>query len=197
MKDTQQEIMKTAALLFPNNGIKKTSIDLISKKCGISKKTFYLYFTNKEHIIKEIVIIELTKIENFITNLASESNSAPCELLIFFKFLQNNLSVFSSVFINDIITYYPEVYQIILKSRDYKFLPFLIQNIDCGIKEGLYRDSFQPKLFVDLYMLQFDTILENTAKEFSNKREIFSCTNMLFLHGIINTAGTEKISALL
>lgn len=197
MINTQQEIMKTAELLFPNNGIKKTSIDLISKKCGISKKTFYKNFIDKEHILKKIVSIELIKIEKYIAALSAESNNPACELLILFKFLQNNLSVFTSVFINDIMAYYPNVYQLIIKSRNHILLPFLIHNIDRGIKEGLYRDSLQPKLFGDLYMLQFDTILENTAKEFSDKREILSCTNMLFLHGILNAAGTEKICTLL
>ncbi|MGM8363516.1 TetR/AcrR family transcriptional regulator [Flavobacterium sp. ARAG 55.4] len=193
MKNTQQEIMKTALLLFPNNGIKKTSIDLISKKCGISKKTFYQYFIDKEDIVKKITTIELTKVEKYIENLASEYNNPPDELLIFFNFIQNNISVFTSVFINDIIEYYPKVYQIVIKSKKDKFTPFLLLNIVRGIQDGFYWETLKPKLLVDLYMLQIDTIIENTRKEFSDKREILNCTNMLFLHGIIDTSRKEKL----
>lgn len=55
MEKKQQEIIDTSAVLFSVAGIKKTSVDLICSKCGISKKTLYQYFDHKEAIVDEIV----------------------------------------------------------------------------------------------------------------------------------------------
>jgi len=42
--------------LYTENGLHNTSVDQITKKAGVAKGTFYLYFKNKEDFIEQIAL---------------------------------------------------------------------------------------------------------------------------------------------
>ena len=50
----QQQIIETAEVLFLKHGIKRVTIEEICQKAGVSKMTFYKYFTNKIDLVKHI-----------------------------------------------------------------------------------------------------------------------------------------------
>lgn len=191
MKSKQQEIIEIASLLFSEEGIKKTSVDIISQHCGISKKTFYQYFRDKETIVKDVVINALSKIDNYIKTLLEIANDAIAELINFLKFLQANVAVFTPIFISDLLKFYPTVNDDLLKYRTTKFLPFFIQNVDKGILEGCYRKSVNSKLTGELYFKQIDIALEDDSIAVVEKNNILSYINSFFLHGIVNRVGAN------
>lgn len=49
-KQKKDAIMKSAYDLFVANGVNKTSVDDITKRAGIAKGTFYLYFADKYEV---------------------------------------------------------------------------------------------------------------------------------------------------
>lgn len=192
MNNKQQEILETTSLLFSQEGIKKTSVDLISSHCGISKKTFYQYYSDKEAVIKEIVKKSLQKIEKYIITLSNISPNAVSELINFFKFLQSNISVFTPVFINDLLKFYPSVNDFILEFRAKIFFPFFIQNVQRGILENCYRNSVDGRLTGELYFKQIDLTLEDNSLTAKEKFRVLSYINNFFLHGVVNGIG-EKL----
>ncbi len=52
---TRQKILQTALALFAERGYFGTTIDLISKRCRISKGLIYHYFTNKQDILVAVL----------------------------------------------------------------------------------------------------------------------------------------------
>ncbi len=55
MKSKYQDIINSSALLFNVEGYVLPSIDKISEAAGISKMTFYRYFSDKESLIRAIL----------------------------------------------------------------------------------------------------------------------------------------------
>lgn len=51
MTDTQKKILSSAISLFQKNGYSKTTVTSICRDCGITKATFYAYFSNKDDLI--------------------------------------------------------------------------------------------------------------------------------------------------
>ncbi|WP_052137929.1 TetR/AcrR family transcriptional regulator [Heyndrickxia ginsengihumi] len=49
MNDRKQHVMNIARQLFVNNGFQTTSIQEIIEQSGISKGTFYNYFSSKKN----------------------------------------------------------------------------------------------------------------------------------------------------
>jgi AcrR family transcriptional regulator len=52
----EQDLLLAAYDLFLKNGIKKTSIDDITKNAKVAKGTFYLYFNDKYDILNRIIL---------------------------------------------------------------------------------------------------------------------------------------------
>ena len=50
----KRQLMETAEDLFLQHGIKRVSVEEICQKAGVSKMTFYKYFTNKIALVKQI-----------------------------------------------------------------------------------------------------------------------------------------------
>lgn len=195
MKNKQLVLLETASVLFSKEGIKKTSVETISRHCGISKKTFYTYYPDKEAIIKEIVENALSRTEKYVIMLSEISSDAVFDLVSFFEFIQNNISVFTPVFISDLFKFYPAVNDSVREYRSRKFLPFFIENVKRGVKEGCYRKSVDAKLTGELYFSQIDMTLEDDSLEALEKFRVLSYINSFFLHGIVNGIGAKLLFA--
>lgn len=54
-EDTQNSILSKAAELFYKAGIKSVSINDICRELGMSKKTFYVYFSSKDELVQKML----------------------------------------------------------------------------------------------------------------------------------------------
>ena len=54
-EEKRKKILDSAHELFTSIGVSNTSISMICEKAGIAKGTFYLYFTDKEDVLRNLV----------------------------------------------------------------------------------------------------------------------------------------------
>ncbi len=66
--DKKEEVIKTARELFTKYGYKKVSMDEIAKKSGVTKKTIYTYFKDKDSMFLYFVQEELNLMRDSIKN---------------------------------------------------------------------------------------------------------------------------------
>lgn len=55
MENQKQQIIKTAGDMFFRLGIRSVSIDDICRELGMSKKTFYVYFSGKDELVAQLL----------------------------------------------------------------------------------------------------------------------------------------------
>ena len=55
MENQKQQIIKTAGEMFFRIGIRSVSIDDICRELGMSKKTFYVYFSGKDELVAQLL----------------------------------------------------------------------------------------------------------------------------------------------
>ena len=55
-EDKRARIEQTALALFLQNGIENTSINQITKQAQIAKGTFYLYFKDKDELVRSSLV---------------------------------------------------------------------------------------------------------------------------------------------
>lgn len=84
-KEKEESLLKTAYHLFIENGVSKTSISDITKKAGVAKGTFYLYFKDKYDLRNHLVSYHSSRLfENAMAELtASERDLSFSEKIIF------------------------------------------------------------------------------------------------------------------
>ena len=64
-KQKELEILVAVSILFMKYGIKNLTMDNISSHLGISKKTLYLYVSNKKDLVKKVLEFEINKKKYF------------------------------------------------------------------------------------------------------------------------------------
>ena len=76
-QDQKVHIIKTAGELFFRLGIRSVSIDDICRELGMSKKTFYVYFSSKDELIEQLLETNIAHMEQKMqTTLESSDFSA-------------------------------------------------------------------------------------------------------------------------
>lgn len=94
MKNTKEKILNTARNLFNEYGYSKTSMDLIAREAGVTKKTIYSYFKDKETLINYFLSEQMNEIRNIINKIYKEDKPLPERinkmLLAIFEYRENN-----------------------------------------------------------------------------------------------------------
>lgn len=73
--DKKEEVIKTARELFTKYGYKKVSMDEIAKKSGVTKKTIYTYFKDKDSMFLYFIEEELNLMKDSIKTDVSDNIS--------------------------------------------------------------------------------------------------------------------------
>ena len=88
----KEAVIKSARELFCTHGYKKVSMDEIAKKSGVTKKTIYSYFKDKNDLIKYFAYEEIEKMKAIVNKIEKKNLTAIetvhniiCDLLEFKK----------------------------------------------------------------------------------------------------------------
>ncbi|MCM8808806.1 MAG: TetR/AcrR family transcriptional regulator [Candidatus Omnitrophica bacterium] len=91
MENKKNVIMKVAEKLFSKKSYSKTTVEEITKRAGIGKGTFYLYFKDKNDLFFSIIKQEF---ENFMLKVKEEASNIDD----FFERLRKGIEIYLSYF---------------------------------------------------------------------------------------------------
>lgn len=184
--------------LFLQNGAKAVTMDDVAKHMAISKRTLYQDYSNKEALLSAILNYKLESIISAIHLKDVENSNAIEKVLIrdenFEKFSTTN----QSVFIRQLIKYYPVIFDQYILDMSAKISQILLKNIEAGRKEGLYRENFNESLHIRFF-LQIMLSFENSIL-FENEqcdRSYFCAEGVFFyLYSITTEKGRQILDQL-
>ena len=87
-------ILKAARRLFFEKGFKSVTVESIARKAELSKGSIYLYYNSKEEIYTQILLIDIDKFHEKISDLPRNSTSAS-------EALVNLAGIYVDFFLND------------------------------------------------------------------------------------------------
>jgi AcrR family transcriptional regulator len=156
--EVKEKILQEAFRLFCRRGIKSVSMDDIALQLGMSKKTLYRWFENKDELVQAVIKIHLQAIEEGCCQLASCSANAVEELIkirIMHKKLFAELppSIFS-----DLQKYYPAAWQIFNEHKSEFILGKVKDNMQRGIAEGYFREDLEVEVMARLRLAQIELV---------------------------------------
>jgi AcrR family transcriptional regulator len=162
MKD---QIVAKATEMFISFGFKNITMDEIAKEMGISKKTIYKFFENKEVLVNETILaIQKNWYEIFDQVMNQGLNAIQENLEIhnrFTSFFKNS----DTSLIYQLKKYYPQVYENLNILESEEFARFLSLNIKKGIAEGYYREDVNIKMYNMIFNIVTTAITENCKSE--------------------------------
>ena len=190
MKD---RIIKSACNLFWRYGIKSVTMDDIAKDLGISKRTIYQHYSDKEAILA-LVIQEEIKSQKCEMQKLDEQASNPIEQMMYAsRQMRDTLSDMNPTLLYDLKKYYPAAWDLFQTYKHEYIIKSIRDNLIQGIEEGFYRPDIDIEILcilrVEQVVMAFDPTLF-PAKKFDMMRTQMQFL-LHFLRGILSEKGFE------
>lgn len=170
----REKIVIKAKEMFLKLGFKSITMDDIAFEMGISKKTIYKYFSNKELLIEESTQMVHEEVRETIESTVAKYHNAIEENFEIRRMFKEMFKYSETSPVYQLKKHYPEVYQRVVGNQIEICQGCFRDNILKGISEGLYRDTIDVENYVKFYYTLIFSISENTAleKEVSNLEQI-------------------------
>ncbi|MGB1041068.1 MAG: TetR/AcrR family transcriptional regulator [Flavobacteriales bacterium] len=176
-------------------GIRSVTMDDISKNLGISKKSLYKYFKDKDEIVSTLMQMDIDAELEMLDSLVQCSENAIEETYAFSKVLTEKLKAVNPSMIYDLEKYHPQAWKLFVTHKRVDIFDCIKSNLDRGIKEGFYQEQLNPEIVARIYSEKID-MLFNQELFPATKFKIENVYNEMIryhLRGIVNDKGREYL----
>ncbi|MCX7026585.1 MAG: TetR/AcrR family transcriptional regulator [Spirochaetes bacterium] len=192
----QERILTQARNLFFKKGPLRVTMDELALSCGISKKTLYIYFANKEELLHTILIGFRQKlVEQMNVVLGNKAIPLMERLKNVIGIIMNAWTDLGFAFLDDLKRLYPAFWKEIQENRQ-KDITNVIRAIIAEAREqGYLRSSISEQFIVRALLALIDNIFSfETMRELSMTfQDLFENTIMLLFGGLLTEDGEEVL----
>ncbi len=193
--ETKERIITESLKLFTRYGIRSITMDAIAENLGISKRTIYELFKNKDELLENCIIHSMKEKERNTEIIINNSANVIDAFLSVIKESVNIMKEINPIFFLDAKKYHPEVFRCKGKEHEEKEYNIIIQLIKQGEKEGYIKKDINEEIITKLVMEQFKILGDDELfpPEKYSKSEIFKNIAINFIRGIATEKGLKII----
>ncbi|RYC68271.1 MULTISPECIES: TetR/AcrR family transcriptional regulator [Spirosoma] len=157
----KERILSEAERLFWRYGVRSVTMDDIARQLGISKKTIYQHFSDKEQILYQVIQDKISTDVTEMQCVVSETSNPIEEMLIVLEMMQKHQDQLSPNLVMDVKRHYPQAFTLFREHMDRHILKSLLENIQKGISLGLYRPDINPAILARMRVEQIELAFNN------------------------------------
>lgn len=185
------EYLKIIGGLFLKYGFKSLGVDDIARELGISKKTLYKEFKDKNDIIDQVVTAMINEEESSTCMVADESENAIDEIIQLAKMISTKFKDVHPSVIFELKKYYPVIGKKFENHKQENVYSCMHQNLKRGIEEDLYRSNLNINIIASLFINKIEMIMNRDfvgGDEFSFE-QVYLEMMRYHIRGIANEKG--------
>lgn len=193
------KIFATGFELFKKFGIKAVTMDQISSACGISKKTLYKFVSNKSDFLLQSFGFFANSMEGIVHGVLKNSGgNAIDDLFAIERFAEEHMRGEEDRLIGQLEQYYPELAPKLKKRREEIVFKITRENLEKGIKEGLYRSDIVVDHITILYYGHILAAYENNIAERPADLDELRQTSLRYhIRGIASEKGIQYLNQII
>lgn len=191
MDEKTLHILEQVRRLYHRYGIKSVTMDDVAEHLCISKKTLYEYFTDKEDLVRNIVMLDHSNRNKFFREIKNRDLNAIEELFEVYRMINTMFRDYNASMEYDIHKYYPDLYLKVKEISRKKMYDTMFNNMNKGKKEGLYRKDLNSKIIARLHVFRIENMFDNdifTMEELTSVK-VFNEVFVYHMQGIMSTNG--------
>lgn len=190
--------LEKATALFLKYGPKTVTMDDVAKEFGMSKKTLYQLYANKDELLKAVLFDIVRNVINDVKRRMKEVEH-PLQLFLhteasFAEFMVED----RDIFMLQMSRYYPEIFREHSLSVFEEINAFLTEVIIEGRKKGMIREDFDIRTYSKFVMILNQSAIESPFFEnaFEQRATIRSGIDGFYLNAILTEKGKLKLKEL-
>jgi AcrR family transcriptional regulator len=196
MSEIKDKILTEAEVLFMRYGFKSITMDDVARELGVSKKTLYQFFADKNDLVNQCVEHYLDNMNKLCCNVVENKELDAIGVMLQ---ISEQMSALirqvnpSSMF--DLKKYFKGAWDKLEADRR-SFIKKVIQdNVLFGIKKGLYRKDLDADIVsrIYIYLVGFLTNPDNYDKEEMDIKVMHLEIVKYHLHSICTVKGLELL----
>lgn len=190
----KNEILQTALEQFLKFGIREMSIKKLIEPLGISTKTVYKYYKNKEELLEGVLQLHYDQQFHLVENLSADENVVLRLYDIWYLAIEQAYDV-NNLFYRDLHYYYPELEKKSELAVGAKFGLLLENLLQKGISAGVFKEGILPEVVMEgIYILYNAIARTDLFKKFSvSPYEILLNSIAVYIRGLCTLKGIQEL----
>lgn len=189
--ELKDRILSTAMEAFKRHGIKSITMDDIALSLGISKRTLYEVFPDKETLLREGILRSKEESEAYARQVLQQTDNV---LEVILKLFERSIEQFHTTdkrFIED-LNKYPQVQQL-CRERLQRDSEEAIRFMQQGVEQGIFRSDINFGIVDRLLREQFNSLQSNDLCRHYSLIEVYESIMFTYLRGISTPRGAEEL----
>jgi len=191
----KEKILNKAMTLFAENGIKAVKMDDIARSLGISKRTLYEIYDNKEVLLFEGIKTYMQLREQQMADFSNTNKNVMDIILHVYSLKVGEFSRTNPKFYDDIVRY-PQVLDFLKKNKEKnrkQLSDFLVR----GTEEGYFREDVDHEMVALLFDAVGQLVVEKRLFLRFSVEEVFNNFMFISLRGICTRKGIDVLDKFL
>ena len=194
--ELKDKIVETSFQLFCRQGIRSVSMDDIAQHLGVSKKTIYKWYENKDAIVQEAIQNHLAHTQHSCNLIADNATNAIDELFQTMEMVRQMFDGIHPTVIYDLQKFHSGAWNLVEKHKSSYLLTRIVDNMKRGIREGLYRTDLNIEIMARLRLAELGIIFNHETfppDRFNHQQVQLACLEH-FMLGIATLKGHKLIN---
>ncbi len=191
--EIRDKIIKEAGILFTSNGIRQVTMDAIANEMGISKRTIYENFKDKNDLLMNILTDGMISHKKKAIEIMNNASNVIEALFLFGEYNQDVMEKINPLFFSDMKKYHLQVSQALMSNGQIRNYEITYTVLKRGVNEGIFRKEIDldiANLFIHHIM---DFFQKHEIQEKCNHQAIFLSVHLPYLRGLCTNKGTDLL----
>jgi TetR/AcrR family transcriptional regulator, cholesterol catabolism regulator len=192
--ENKGKILNGAKELFKRFGVRSITMDDIAHHLGISKKTIYQYFADKDDIVTLAMKNFIEQERSVFERVKKESKDAIDQLFRLTQCMRQNMKDTNTSLLFDLQKYHPKAWSLFLEFKHSFLKDHIKADLRNGIDEGFYREDIPIDILATMRLEVVTTLAHDEQIFPRDKYNIIDLQHVLFDHfisGILTDKGRK------
>jgi len=158
--EKKKKILEGATALFFREGVSSVTMEQVAGRLGISKKTLYKHFTNKDQLVMEAIEEKIRAVGGMVDAAVNDtSQTFPQRLAGVFNVVGHQFAEIGETLMRDVYYRQPGLWKQIERFRREHVFQAILRLFEDGARDGYFRTDIESRLVPTLFVSAASAIL--------------------------------------